>query len=370
MSTAQIEIIVLACLVAVTCVLPGVFLVLRRMSLMSDAISHAILLGIVVAFFYTKSLSSPFLLLGAALVGVLTVTLTEIVVKTRKLKEDAAIGLVFPVLFSLGVILLSRYASKVHLDTQCVLLGELAFAPFDRVFIGGKDLGPQGFWVMGTIFAINLAFIAAYYKELKLSTFDPDLAASLGFNPTLLHYALMTLVSVTCVGAFQTVGSILVVALMITPPAAAYLLTDRLSHMILYSAIIGIASAIGGYAMAHHFDTNIAGSMATMSGIIFILVLIFAPERGLLAKLVLRRWRKWDLGMQMLAVHLFQSEVTHAAYTENIIGHMKDHMLWEDAYTTEVIAQSLQEGTIKKDGERLILTPFGREKARNALSKD
>jgi manganese/zinc/iron transport system permease protein len=370
MSGAQIEIIILACLVAGTCVLPGVFLVLRRMSLMSDAISHAILLGIVLAFFYTKSLGSPLLLLGAAVVGVLTVTLTEIVVNTRKLKEDAAIGLVFPLLFSIGVILLSRYASKVHLDTQCVLLGEIAFAPFDRLVIGNVDLGPHGFWVMGSILAINLAFITAFYKELKICTFDPGLAASLGYNPTLLHYALMTIVSFTCVGAFQTVGSILVVALMITPPAAAYLLTDRLSHMIFYSAVIGIISALSGYALATWLDTNIAGSMATMSGVIFILVLIFAPERGLMAKFVLRRWHKWDLGMQMLAVHLFQSEVTHADYTENIISHMKDHMLWEDSYTTEVIAQSLQEGMIRKDGERLILTDYGREKARTALAKD
>lgn len=367
MSQAQIEIVILACLVASTCALPGVFLVLRKMSLMSDAISHAILLGIVVAFFYTKNLSSPFLLLGAALVGVLTVTLTEAVVKTRKLKEDAAIGLVFPLLFSLGVILLSRYAHNVHLDTQCVLLGEIAFAPFDRVILGGMDLGPQGFWVMGIILAINLSFILTFYKELKISTFDPDLAASLGFNPNLLHYALMLLVSVTCVGAFQTVGSILVVALMITPPAAAYLLTDRLSHMILYSGIIGIASAVSGYALAFWLDTSIAGSMAAMSGVIFLGVLIFAPERGLLARYLFKRWNKWSLGMETLVVHLLQCEAIQADDTENIISHMKDHMLWEDDYTTEVIAQSLQEGLILKNGDKLLLTSYGREKAKNAL---
>lgn len=367
MSTAQIEIIILASMVASTCALPGVFLVLRKMSLMSDAISHAILLGIVIAFFYTKNLSSPFLLLGATLVGLLTVTLTEAVIKTRKLKEDAAIGLVFPLLFSLGVILLSRYAHNVHLDTQCVLLGEIAFAPFDRIFFGNMDLGPQGFWVMGTILAINLSFIATFYKELKISTFDPDLAASLGFNPNLLHYALMAVVSVTCVGAFQTVGSILVVALMITPPATAYLLTDRLSHMILYSGIIGILSAISGYALAFWLDTSIAGSMAAMSGVIFIFVLVFAPERGLMARYMFKRWNKWTLGMETLVVHLLQSEVTHTDDTENIISHMKDHMLWDDEYTTEVIAQSLQEGLIHKNGEKLILTPYGREKAQNTL---
>lgn len=367
MSSAQLEIIALASIVALTCALPGVFLVLRRMSLMSDAISHSILLGIVIAFFYTKNLSSPLLLFGAALIGLLTVTLTETVIKTRKLKEDAAIGLVFPLLFSIGVILLSLYAHYVHLDTQCVLLGEIAFAPFDRMTIGGMDAGPQGFWVMGGIFLLNLLFISVFYKELKISTFDPGLAASLGFNPNILHYALMILVSITCVGAFQTVGSILVVALMITPPAAAYLLTDRLSHMILISGVIGLCSAVGGYVLAYWLDTSISGSMAAMSGIIFLAVLVFAPERGLLARFLFKRWNKWTLGMETLAVHLFQSEVTRADYTENIISHMKDHMLWDDEYTTEVIAQSLADGLIQKDGQRLILTPYGRERAKKAL---
>ena len=276
----QIEIIILASMVASACALPGTFLVLRRMSLMSDAISHSILLGIVIAFFYTKSLVSPLLLVGAAIVGVLTVTLTEIVVKTRKLKEDAAIGLVFPVLFSIGVILITRFAHNVDLDAQCVLLGELAFTPFDRMMIAGQDWGPQGFWVVGGILLVNILFVSIFYKELKISTFDPDLAASLGFHPTFLHYALMTVVSLTCVAAFESVGSILVVALMITPPAAAFLLTRRLSRMILYSMTIGIASAVSGYAVARAWDTNIAGAMATMSGVIFFVIFISCMRTG------------------------------------------------------------------------------------------
>ena len=142
MNSFQLEIQLIALVVAVACALPGVFLVLRRMAMMSDAISHAILLGIVIAFFIVEDITSPFLIIGAALTGVLTVTLVELLHRTRLVKEDAAIGLVFPALFSLGVILISRYAGDVHLDVDAVLLGELAFAPFDRLVIAGRDIGP------------------------------------------------------------------------------------------------------------------------------------------------------------------------------------------------------------------------------------
>ena len=224
MSAAQLEIQLVAVVVAVACAIPGVFLVLRRMALMSDAISHTILLGIVLAFFVVEDLASPILVAGAALTGLVTVLLVELLKRTNLVREDAAIGLVFPVLFSGGVVLISRFAEDVHLDTDAVLLGELAFAPFDRLVVGGYDLGPKALFVLGAILLLNALCIAIFYKELKLTTFDAALAAALGFSPGLVHYLFMTLVSVTAVGAFDAVGSILVVALMIAPPAAADLL--------------------------------------------------------------------------------------------------------------------------------------------------
>lgn len=370
MSSHQIDILILASLTAVTCAVPGVFLILRRMALMSDAISHAILFGIVIAFFMVKNLASPFLVIGAALTGVLTVFLTEVIINTRKLKKDAAIGLVFPLLFSIGVILLTRFAGDVHLDTQCVLFGEIAFAPFNRLMINGVDWGPQGTWVVGSILFVNVAFIALFYKELKITTFDPGLAASLGFFPVLINYAFMTLISVTAVGAFESVGSILVVALMIAPAASSYLLTDRLSRMLMISASLGIVSAFGGYFLARWLDASIAGSMATFSGFIFMMVFFLAPERGLWARMVVRKYKKWDFASETLAVHLLQAEYTHAEENERVVAHMKEHMLWADEYSSQAIAQSLKEGMIKKDGSRLSLTDYGREKAKNILSKE
>lgn len=284
MSLAQVEIQIIAAMVAAACALPGVFLVLRRMAMMSDAISHTVLLGIVLAFFLTRNLSSPLLIAGAALMGVVTVSLVELLARTHLVREDAAIGLVFPALFSIAIILISRFAGNVHLDVDAVLLGELAFAPFNRIHLFGIDAGPVALYTTGGILVLNVLCIMTLYKEMKLATFDPALAAALGFAPGVLHYAFMALVSITAVGAFDAVGSVLVIAFMIAPPAAAYLLADRLSHMLVYAAGIGIFSAVSGYWLAYILDASIAGSMATMAGASFLVCYLFAPVRGLLAK--------------------------------------------------------------------------------------
>ena len=224
----QWEIIIIAILAAITCAILGVFLVLRKMSMTSDAISHAILPGIAIGFLITGTINSPLLIILAALMGLLTVAMTEAVTSTRLVKEDAATGLVFPALFSIGVILISKYASNIHIDTDSVLLGEIAFAPFDRLVIREIDIGPKSFWVLGTTILLNLLFVLVFFKELKLSTFDSNLAATFGFMPILLNYMLMGLVSITIVSSFEAVGVILVIALLIAPAATSYLLNDNL----------------------------------------------------------------------------------------------------------------------------------------------
>ncbi len=369
MSQPQLEIQLIAIVVAMACALPGVFLVLRRMALMSDAISHAILLGIVLAFFVTGDLASPLLVLAATLTGVATVVLVEVLHRTRLVKEDAAIGLVFPAMFSLGVILISRYAGDIHLDIDAVLLGELAFAPFHRFTPFGVDLGPVALWVMGGILLLNLLFILLFYKELKLATFDAALAAALGFSPALIHYALMALVSVTAVGAFDVVGSILVVALMIAPPAAAYLLTDRLSRMIALSAAIGAASAIAGYWLARSLDASIAGSMATMTGVAFALAFLFAPERGLVAMALRRRRQRQEFAQAMLAIHLLNHEGGPAADVECRLDHMHAHMRWEEDFAAQVARGAERAGLVVRYNGHLALTDQGRQAAQEALTR-
>ncbi|HYR08567.1 MAG TPA: metal ABC transporter permease [Longimicrobium sp.] len=358
----------IAAVTAAACALPGVFLVLRRMSLMSDAISHAILLGIVLAFFVTENIASPLLVLAAALTGVLTVSLVEVLNRTRLVKEDAAIGLVFPALFSLGVILISRYAGNVHLDVDAVLLGELAFAPFNRLVVGGTDLGPRTLWLMGIVLLLNAAFILAFYKELKLTTFDAALAGALGFAPGVIHYLFMTLVSVTAVGAFDAVGSVLVVALMIAPPASAYLLTDRLPRMIGLSMGLGVVSALAGYWMSYLFDVSIAGSMATMTGVIFLLVFFFAPERGLLAIARRRARQRWEFAQTMLAIHLLNHEESPDAAIESREAHLHEHLRWQPDFARQVVRGAERTGLLTRAGEdALVLTERGRTAAREAV---
>ena len=275
MINLQLEIQLLATLVAVTCSLSGVFLVLRGMAMMSDAISHTILLGIVLGFFLVKDLSSPVLIIGAALMGVVTVYLVEKIYETGLVREDVAIGLVFPFLFSIGIILISRYAGNVHLDIDAVILGEIAFAPLNRLQLLGIDLGPKAIYVMGVILFFNICYLSLFYKELKLVTFDPQLAFVLGFSPTIIHYSMMTMVSVTAVGAFDAVGSILVVALMVGPPNIAYLLVNDLKLLIVLSSGVGIGSSIVGYWLAYLFDVSIGGSIAAVIGLIFFITFLF-----------------------------------------------------------------------------------------------
>jgi manganese/zinc/iron transport system permease protein len=368
MSVSQIEIQLIAVITAAACALPGVILVLRRMSMLSDAISHTVLLGIVIGFFVTEDLSSPFLIFGAAAVGVLTVSLISLLERTRLVKEDAAIGLVFPALFSIAVLLISRYAGNVHLDTDAVLVGELAFAPFDRFVAFGRDLGPRGLYIMLGILFANLLFITLFYKELKLTTFDAGLAASLGFAPVLLHYILMSLVSLTVVGAFDIVGSILVVALIVTPPAAAYLLTDHLERMIGLSVLIGALSAVSGYWLANLLDASIAGSMATMAGVIFFLVFLSAPERGLISAARRRVRQKWEFAQTMLAIHLFNHENTPEYLQESRFEHLHEHLRWDETFSAQVVKRALDASLIQRQNGTLFLTANGRERAKSALT--
>lgn len=367
MSMSQMEIQLTAVIVAAACALPGVYLVLRRMALISDAISHSILLGIVVAFFAVHDLASPILVFGAALTGVVTVVLVELLKKSGLVAEDAAIGLVFPLLFSFGVILISKYSGDVHLDIDSVLLGELAFVPFDRLQMWGIDFGPKALAVMAGILVLNLAFILLFYKELKISTFDAGLAASLGLSPVVFFYALMSLTSLTAVGAFDAVGSILVVALMIAPPAAAYLLTDRLSIMLVLAVVFGVVSAISGYWLAYFLDASIAGCMATMTGVVFALSFVFAPNRGLVSIILRLRGQGVKFAVMMLAIHLLNHEETGDADVENRIDTLEQHVAWDRRLIDRAVARLERNGLARTDGNLLVLTDDGRRYASEAM---
>ncbi len=361
----QMEVQLIAVIMAVACALPGVLLVLRRMAMLSDAISHTALLGIVVGYLISSRLDSPLLFLGAVATGVITVWLVELISGSGLVREDAAIGLVFPALFSLAVLLIARFADNVHLDTDSVLLGELAFAPFDRMMVFGLDL-PRALVTGSLTLAANLLLLTLFYKEIKLATFDPGLAATLGFSPVLIHYGLTASVSLTAVTAFDAVGSILVIALMVAPPATAYLLTNRLSWMIAISAIWAGITAISGYWVARLLDVSIAGAMTTMAGAGFGLVLLVAPQRGLLAQALRQRAQREQFALQMLTLHLLNHEGSSEASIECHPAHLVDELRWPAAFASAIVRQAEQRGLVRQQNGLLTLTDQGRDLARAA----
>lgn len=356
----QIETLAIAILVAVTCALSGTFLVLRQMSMMADAISHTILLGIVLGFFIVHDVNHPLLMIGAAFIGVITVFITELLNKIDLINEDASIGLTFPLLFSIAIVLISYYARNVHIGVHAVLLGEIAFAPFNRFIINGIDFGPKAFYIMGTIFIMNLVYIIVFYKELKIVTFDQSLAVVLGISPIIIHYSFMSIVSITCVGAFDTVGSILVIALIIGSPAMAYLLTDDLKRMIGLSGGIGTISAMIGYGMAIWLDSSIAGCIAAVIGILFIVTFVFAPKRGLLAMKLQKHNKKLEFSCLALLIHIMNHEYSKEEKEECSLNSIHNHLSWDKFFLKKIIDCTKKDDYIFVDEDILRITEKGK----------
>lgn len=363
---APLMIVLTGTFVGLAATLLGTFLVLRGNSMLSDAISHSIVFGIVIVWLLTHESSGPLQILGAALTGVLTVVLTELLVSTRRVKSDAAIGLVFPVLFSLGVLLLNLYARDAHIDEHTVLLGEIGFIWLDTVAIAGYQV-PQSLLAMGTMTLVNLLFVLLFYKELKLASFDAALAKALGFAPGVLFYALLTLTSATAVAAFDAVGVILFVAFVIVPASAAYLLTDRLARMLIYGALISAAATISGYFLAVAWNVSIGGMMATMTGVFLILAFLLGPRHGLVARERRARGRQRTNECRTLTIHLYNHEGSPERCEECVTSALREHLLWTDAKARRVVARCLAQGLIVQDGDMLDLTDKGRTAARKIL---
>lgn len=278
MNNLYLQLIATALLTAAACALPGTFLVLQGTSFMSDALGHAILLGIVLSFFIIGQLYWPYIMIGATLVGIATVAFIQLLITTKRIRPDGAIGIVFPLQFSIAVLLINLFASSIHLDIDAVFLGELAFTPLHQLHAFGYCLGSYAIWQMSCVLLLNALVIKMLYRPLMITTFDADFATSCRLKPHLIQYVLMTLTCITIVTAFECVGAILVVAFMIIPPATAYLITNRLSHMLMVSILLGMIGAVSGCTMANIFNVSIAGSIATMHGACFTVVLLLTKR--------------------------------------------------------------------------------------------
>ena len=268
-------IIIIASLAAINCGLIGTYLVLRKMTMMGDAIAHATLPGLVIALLWTGSKSSLIMLLGAGSMGVLVAVLVTFLDKKAGLQSDAAIGINFTWLFAVGIILISSFSKKIDLDPECSLYGDIACAPLDLLSsASGINLGPYSFYVLLLMLILNISFITISYKQLFITTFDPAYASTIGVHTVLWHYLLMGITSFTTVATFEVAGAILVVALLVVPPATAYLITQRLISMLAITVLLGIVIAIGGYYLTVWINGAIASAMVTVAGCLFLLTFL------------------------------------------------------------------------------------------------
>ncbi|CAA6691231.1 MULTISPECIES: metal ABC transporter permease [unclassified Lentimonas] len=293
-------IVIVGILAAVSCALLGNFLVLRKMSMMGDAISHAVLPGLAIAFLITGARASLTMFIGAAVVGILTAVFTQWVSRFGKVDEGASMGIVFTTLFALGLLLIVQAADHVDLDASCVLYGAIEMTPLDVVWrpevFGTVWQVPRAALVLLPVCVVNLLFVVLFFKELRITSFDSELATTMGINANVMHYMLMTLVAITTVAAFEAVGSIIVIAMLIVPAASAHLLTDRLDVMVIISVLLSVVAAVLGHVSAIVLPgwlgldpdvvdaTSTSGMMAVMAGVIFAVVLFCAPRHGILVK--------------------------------------------------------------------------------------
>lgn len=280
-------------LVGVACGVLGCFVVLRRMALIGDALSHAVLPGVVIAFMLTGSTGIADLFLGALIAGITTALLIRFVSQHSRTKEDSAIGIVFTAFFALGVILISSMGRGTHFDLKCFLFG-------DPLAVGRQDL-----IMMSVVAPIVVLTIVALYHPLRLASFDPTVAAAMGMSVAKLHYLLMGLLSATVVAGLKTTGVVLVVAMVITPASAAYQLANRLWSMLLLSAAFGAVAAAVGMSVAFVTNSPTGPAMVLVATLIFALTMIFSPRHGLAMQAV-RRWRA--------ARHIHSEDVLKSVY--------------------------------------------------------
>lgn len=271
-----VSVAVLAVVTAITCALPGTFLVLRHQAMLIDAMSHAVLPGIVIGAILSGSTHSPLMIFFASAMGMLVVIGAEKLRNTGLIAGDANQGLIFPVLFAVGIILLSTVLQNVHICEDTVLTGDINLMALEseHIITEGIDFGPRTMWVMLGVLALDALYIMLTFRVLKLATFDPLLARTMGFPVRLVEYGLMLLVSMTVVVAFDTAGAILVVALMVVPPATALLVARTLPQMIALSMGISVVTALAGFAIALEFDLATSAMMAVVDGLAFLVVFV------------------------------------------------------------------------------------------------
>lgn len=295
-----------ASIVGALCGVLGTYLLLRRMSMLGDAISHAILPGLAGAFLLSGTRDLGWMLLGAGIVGLLTALGSTALSRLARIHEDASMGVVFTTLFALGVILISFTARNVDLDPSCVLYGVLELTPFDTVSILGTHI-PRATLTLGVSLVLTLALLALFHKEIKIVAFDPALATALGLSAGAVHFGMVSLIAGVSVVSFEAVGSVLVVAMLVVPAATAHLLTDRYTQSLTLAGLLGAAAGVLGYLLAMRLDASVAGCMSVAGGAMLLLAMFIAPRHGLISRAIHRLLLRLRIGEEDVLGDLFRA---------------------------------------------------------------
>ena len=357
----MIESLYILIITSLACAVLGVFLVLRRLSMVSDAISHSVLLGIVIGYFVTKDIGSVLLIIGASLFGVLTTVCIELLIKSKRVTEDASVGIIFPLFFSIAVILITRYARNVHLDTEVVLIGEIILAPLHRINFLGISL-PKALVQMSFVLLINAAFIAVFFRKLKISSFDPVYAGVAGIAGTGLYYVFMALVSFTAVSAFESVGAILAIAFFISPAASAYLISKDLKITIFLAAVYAVVNSCIGYFLAVKFNVSMSGMCAVVSGLTFMITIAVYPG-GIITKMIRYIKNKNRFSRELLILHIDNHTGKKNALGELGYSTIREHIAWSDRKLKYVLDKLIKKGYVYRAKERGVysLTETGKK---------
>lgn len=342
----ELDVFLVLIFTVITLSILGIFLILKKVAMIVDAISHSVLLGIVLVFLVSKDLNSPFLIIGAALMGVLTFFSIEFINKNSQFSQaDANIGIIFTFFFSIAIIIISIWTRDAHIDNDAVFLGNIELTDIKQLY----KIIP--------ILILNLAFIIIFYKEIKIFIFDPTLAIILGFSSILMNYLLITLVSLTAVIAFDVVGSIMAIACMIGPAATALLLTKKLLNILYLSVWLSIVSASLGYFLGILLDLPVSGLISTLILFMFLLVLFFEPKSGVIAKIINNYCKKQNFMLLTLLMHL-QNHQNHKDQ-QNLINKIKIALKWHSTRYNRCVKKALKQGYIQIQTSKILLTPEG-----------
>ncbi len=298
--------IAVAAVAGVSCAILGCYLVLRRMSLLGDAISHAVLPGIALGFLMGGSTTSAWIFACAAGVALLTAFLIQTLTDQGQIAEDSSMGVVFTSLFALGVVMIAIFGPRVDLDLDCVLYGLLELVTLDTVPIFGIEM-PRAMVSLAAVLLLTLVFVAAFWKELKIVSFDPQLADAMGLRAAVIHYLLMGMVALAVVAAFNAVGSVLVLAMLVAPAATGHLLADRLGLMMAWAVAVAVASAVLAYAGDVYLGVGVAPMLPLAAGAMFAAALLAAPRHGLIS----RAWHRLALAVRIKAEDLIATLYRH-----------------------------------------------------------